>query len=155
MQVTSLQLNNFRSYSRLEMNFGPGVHFFYGSNGVGKTNILEAIYLAAFGRSFRTRDERDLISWQVDSAQVELEFSRNGLDHRLGVSLSGRTRRYSLDRQEINRRELIGELAVVLFTPDDLQLMKGAPAQRRAFADIGHRHPFCRRPLHESGCTQE
>ena len=135
MQVTSLQLNNFRSYSRLEMSFGPGVHFFYGSNGVGKTNILEAIYLAAFGRSFRTRDERDLISWQVDSAQVELEFSRNGLDHRLGVSLSGRTRRYSLDRQEINRRELIGELAVVLFTPDDLQLMKGAPAQRRAFID--------------------
>ena len=135
MQVTSLKLNNFRSYSRLEMNFESGVHFFYGSNGMGKTNILEAIYLAAFGRSFRTREERDLISWQAESAQVELEFTRNQVSHRLGVSLAGRTKRYSLDRQEINRRELIGELAVVLFTPDDLQLIKGTPAQRRGFID--------------------
>ena len=76
MQVKSLQLKNFRSYSRFEMNFESGVHFFYGQNGAGKTNILEAIYLSAFGKSFRTRDERDLIYWGEESSQIELEFVR-------------------------------------------------------------------------------
>jgi recF protein len=135
MQVTSLKVNNFRSYSRFEMNFEPGVHFFYGQNGAGKTNILEALYLAAFGRSFRTRDERDLIRWGESSSQVEVEFIRNKVNHRLGVELSGRSKRYSLNRLEISRRELIGELNIVLFTPDDLQLMKGVPSQRRSFID--------------------
>lgn len=135
MQVTFLQLTNFRSYSRFEMTFEPGVHFFYGENGAGKTNILEALYLAAFGKSFRTREEKDLIEWGESSSQVEVEFYRNQVKNRLGVEVSGRTRRYSLNHQEINRRELIGELAVVLFTPDDLQLMKGVPAQRRSFMD--------------------
>ena len=135
MQVKSLQLKNFRSYSRFEMNFESGVHFFYGQNGAGKTNILEAIYLSAFGRSFRTRDERDLIHWGEESSQIELEFVRKEVMHRIGVDIAGRSSRFSLDYQETSRRELFGELAVVLFMPDDLQLMKGPPAQRRSFID--------------------
>ncbi len=135
MQVTSLILTDYRNYSRFKMDFGPGVHFFYGKNGAGKTNLLEALYLASFGRSFRTRDERDLIIWDEKEAKIEVEFTRNQVSHRLGVILSGRSKRFSFDRHEVPRRDLIGELAVVLFMPDDLQLIKGPPLGRRHFID--------------------
>lgn len=135
MRVESLQLNNFRSYSRFELNFEPGVHFFYGKNGAGKTNLLEALYFAGFGKSFRTRDDKDLIQWGQESAQIEVKFVRSEVQHRIGVDILGRTKRFSLNQLEISRRELIGELMVVLFTPDDLHLIKGAPAQRRSFID--------------------
>lgn len=135
MRVESLQLTNFRSYSRFELNFEPGVHFFYGKNGVGKTNLLEALYFAGFGKSFRTRDDKDLIQWGKESTQIEVKFIRNQVNHRIGVDILGRTKRFSLDHLEITRRELIGELMVVLFTPDDLNLIKGTPAQRRSFVD--------------------
>ncbi len=137
MRVDSLILRNYRNYSSLEVEFINNVNIFVGENAQGKTNILEAIYLGAVGRSHRTAEDDDLVKWDQNSASVDLFFTRQGVANKMGFRLiKGRNKEILFNDFAIKQREVIGSLNAVLFSPEDLWLIKGAPSQRRRFLDI-------------------
>ena len=88
MLITSLKIHNFRNYNELKIDFNNDVNLFYGDNAQGKTNILEAIYLCAIGKSFRTSKDRELIKFNEDFAKVEVEFSKSDRDGSIKIEIS-------------------------------------------------------------------
>ncbi|MDT8903361.1 DNA replication/repair protein RecF [Anaeroselena agilis] len=137
MRVDRLSLRNYRNYKTLDVNFTNNINIFVGENAQGKTNILEAVYLGAVGRSHRTAEDDDLVKWDQDSASVDLFFTRHNVENKLGFRLiKGRNKEILFNDFIIKPREVIGSLNVVLFSPEDLWLIKGAPSLRRRFLDI-------------------
>ena len=136
MKVEELVLRNFRNYRETNINFSPMLNLLVGENAQGKTNVLEAIYCAALGTSHRTSEESDLVNWQETSAAIELKFVSHGIEGLLQIHLfANRRRQIRLNGQPAKLRDIIGTLNVVLFSPEDLWLIKGAPAVRRRFLD--------------------
>lgn len=137
MRVDRLILRNYRNYEHLNSEFTNNINIFIGENAQGKTNILEAIYLGAVGRSHRTAEDDDLVKWEEDSASVDLFFTRQGVANKLGFRLiKGKNKEVLLNDFAIKTREVIGSFNAVLFSPEDLWLVKGAPMLRRRFLDV-------------------
>jgi DNA replication and repair protein RecF len=144
--VASLQTRGFRSLDELQLEIGPGISSVVGDNGTGKTNLLEAIYFGLSGRSFRTRDRRELIRFGEAVARVELTVEQGeGGSHSLLASVSrGEGRRHLLDGEAAAPEAIARHRPhLVVFSPDRLLLVKGPPAERRAHLDgfIGARWP--------------
>lgn len=138
MIVTRAQLNHFRSYEACEIAPCAGVNVLLGDNGQGKTNVLEALYLCCTGRSHRTRQDREMIRWGADMAEVKVDALRRDGTHQVEIALpaAGR-RRIRVSGQEISRSgELMGHVTGVLFSPEDLRTVKDGPAERRRFVDM-------------------
>ncbi len=136
MKVDSLKLYNFRNYKELLLTFTHNINVFLGANAQGKTNILEAIYFGAMGRSHRTRVENETICWQHQQGSIKIMFSRAGVENSLSFKLIlNQNKEILFNGHAIKQRELIGCLNVVMFSPEDLMLIKGAPAGRRKFLD--------------------
>ena len=138
MHIERLFVRNFRNYEQGDWLLSPGINLFYGDNAQGKTNLLEAIYYCGLGRSHRTNQEEDLIRWAENQLAVATQFSRQGISHTLQLKRDRQPRKkeIKLDKQVIRAKEQLGEMPVVLFSPEDLQLIKGEPAQRRRFLDL-------------------
>lgn len=138
MRVNRILLRNFRSYSAAEVEFCGTTNIIIGHNALGKTNLLEAIYVAATGRSFRAARDSELVKWGEVAFAVRAEFERlcgpltveirSGLDTPKSVRMNGAP----ADRVA----DLLGAVNVVFFGPDDLALVKGAPVERRRFLDL-------------------
>ncbi len=136
MQVTNLRLKNFRNYADLTLALSSGINIFLGANAQGKTNILEAICYASLGRSHRTHQDSDLIRFSEPAGILQLAFSRRDVPSRIDIQLPRKGRRkLVLNGQSIRPKDLVGSLNTVLFSPEDLFLIKGAPAGRRHFLD--------------------
>lgn len=137
MQLRRLWLTDFRSYETAEVSFDPGLTAVLGPNGQGKTNLLEAIaYLATLG-SFRGAPTDALVRAGAERAIVRAEAEREGRELLIEaeISINGRNRA-QLNRQPLRRaRDLLGALRVVVFSPDDLSLVKGSPGERRTYLD--------------------
>jgi DNA replication and repair protein RecF len=142
MQVTELQLESFRNYRQQRLALGPGLHVFEGRNAQGKTALLEAIYLAATARSFRTSRDADLVEWNQPRACIQLAMQRDsGRARNLRIEWSPRDgalkREIWLQDQPVRKLgEFLRELPLTLFTPDDLQLVQGGPQERRGYLDL-------------------
>ncbi len=136
MLVRGLTLRNYRNYRDLSIDFCDNINIFLGKNAQGKTNIIESVYYSAFGRSHRTNNDSDLIFWNEPGGIIELLFDRIGIEHIIKFEFRrGKRRSILWNGSPIKRSELIGKLNVVLFSPEDLFLIKGAPAERRRFLD--------------------
>ncbi|MBE7092274.1 MAG: DNA replication/repair protein RecF [Clostridiales bacterium] len=138
MYLNKLQLWNFRSYENLELNFPKGITILYGDNGQGKTNIVEAIYLLCTGKSHRTNREFDMIHFDKPWARVRIEnYQRDG-KHTVDMVLArGQKKRILVNGLAISRiSEILGQLSGVIFSPEDLDLIKEGPQKRRRFMDI-------------------
>lgn len=136
MQITELTLRSYRSYETLHLVFDPGVQIFLGANAQGKTNIIEALYYAAFGRSHRTSSDAELIRVGADGAHIGLSFRRHDVPGELSFTFArGVRRRITYAGESLRQRDLVGLLPMVLFSPEDLFLVKGAPALRRRYLD--------------------
>lgn len=136
MQITELTLRSYRSYETLHLAFDPGVQIFLGANAQGKTNIIEALYYAAFGRSHRTSSDAELIRVGADGAYIGLSFRRHDVPGELSFTFArGARRRITYAGESLRQRDLVGLLPMVLFSPEDLFLVKGAPALRRRYLD--------------------
>jgi len=138
MIIKSLELENYRNYRTLKIEPDPGINLFYGNNGQGKTNILEAVYLCATARSHRGNRDRELIHFGEEEAHIKLLLQKKGLPHRIDLHLkNGRKKGAAVDGLPIRKStELFGILNVVLFSPEDLNIIKNAPAERRRFLDM-------------------
>ena len=127
MKVNKIILGNFRNYINLTLTFTNNINIFIVQNAQGKTNILEAIYYAAMGHSHRTNTDAELIRWQQHSASISIFFSRLNIESSLLFKLNtNQKREIIVNNYTIKPKELIGLLNVVLFSPEDLMLIKGA-----------------------------
>jgi DNA replication and repair protein RecF len=137
MSVDQLWLNDYRSYSQLELCFPPGVTAILGPNGQGKTNILEAIGWLATMSSFRGAPTDALVRDGASSAIVRARIDADGREALIEAELApGGRNRVQVNRNRLRRaRDLLGSLRVTVFAPDDLDLVKGGPAGRRVLLD--------------------
>lgn len=158
MRVARLLLEDFRSYARTERVLSAGVTALVGRNGAGKTNVLEAIHLIARGDSPRARDDAELVRWGANTGRVSARVERVDDARTVDVVLFSppegerrRPRRYLLDGAGKRADEAIGELAVVSFFPEDVQLLAEAPSARRRYLDamVGQVHRAHRSELRE------
>ena len=136
MELLELKLNNFRNYQDLAVTFSPGVNVFLGPNAQGKTNLLEAIYVLALARSHRTTSDKELIGWDGKEAMVSGVVRRQYGKVPLSLAFTSKgkkARMNHLDQAKLGT--YIGQLNVILFAPEDLALVKGAPTIRRNFID--------------------
>ncbi|MFC3932489.1 DNA replication/repair protein RecF [Streptococcus dentapri] len=137
MWLESISLKNFRNYSELSAEFSNGLNVFLGQNAQGKTNFLEAIYFLALTRSHRTRSDKELINFQASELRVAGELKRSSGKIPLEIILSDKGRITKVNYlKQTKLSDYIGHMTVVLFAPEDLQLVKGAPSLRRKFLDI-------------------
>ncbi|MCS7001398.1 MAG: DNA replication/repair protein RecF [Dehalococcoidia bacterium] len=147
MQIEHLSLTNYRNYARLELDLAPGLTILRGDNAQGKTNLLESIHVLATSRSPRAGSDRELINWvalqdAVPYARIVARVRRR--DTRLQTELtiamrdgdSGLTKRYRVNGAPKRVVDIIGLIPVVLFSPLDIELVAGAPSQRRRYLDI-------------------
>ena len=137
MRLSNLKLKNFRNYHETKLEFSPNINVLIGENAQGKTNLLESIYVLAMTKSHRTTNDRELIEFSEKSAFLEGIVEKKTGNLRLSLSLSkkGKTARVnSLETPRLS--QYIGKLNVILFSPEDLSLVKGSPAVRRRFIDM-------------------
>lgn len=137
MILQSIALENFRNYSHSEFSFSPEVNILCGENGKGKTNLLEAIWLFTGVRSWRTAKRSELIRWEQQKASCRASVLAHERDYTLQyeIPFAGRTQVTVNGIRKQKQLELSDYLRCVLFSPEDLALVKGAPGERRAFLD--------------------
>ncbi|MEN8078967.1 DNA replication/repair protein RecF [Clostridioides difficile] len=138
MFIKRLQMLNYRNYNVLDINLGPHVNVFMGDNAQGKTNILEGIYYCAFARSHRTSKDRELINWNADNALLSVSVGKERLDKRIDISiLKDGKKAIQINKIKIKKiGELFGNFNVVMFSPEDLKIIKDSPGVRRKFIDM-------------------
>ncbi len=138
MYIKELQLYNFRNYESLSMEFSKGVNLLFGDNAQGKTNILEAVFLAATTKSIRGSKDREMIRLGMEEAHIRTGIHRDGREHRVDMHLkmSGR-KGAAIDGIPVRKSaELFGLLHAISFSPEDLGMMKNGPSERRRFLDM-------------------
>ena len=137
MHIAHLSLHDFRSYPEVEVALGPGVTAFVGRNGQGKTNLVEAVDYIARLASHRVAGDAPLVRFGTDSAVVRAAVVRDGREAVLEVQINpGRSNRARVNKSPLPRaRDLLGLVRTVLFSPEDLALVKGDPSERRRFLD--------------------
>ena len=137
MMIESVRLHRFRNYEDEVITFPKAIILLYGRNGQGKTNLLESLYMGGIGKSYRGIADADLISWNQDQASVIIQFRRSETRQQLKIILSKTAKKELwVNETKVPQKELVGTLNEVLFSPDDLQLIKGSPSLRRRFMDM-------------------
>ncbi len=138
MKCEFVSTENFRNIETCRVEFSPGVNILLGDNAQGKTNLLEAVYFAAIGKSFRGAHESDFLRFDSKSAKVELGFADSLRSQRIEMEFSrDKSRRVSKNGVKITRMsELIGLFRAVLFCPEHLNIIKEGPAMRRQYLDV-------------------
>lgn len=137
MYLSELQLNHYRNYESVDVHFSPDTNVLIGENAQGKTNLLEAIYVLALARSHRTNTDRELIQWHEDFAKLTGLVQRSAGKTPLELVLSQKGKKAKVNHlEQAKLSQYIGQLNVVLFAPEDLNIVKGSPAVRRHFIDM-------------------
>lgn len=138
MIIKSLELMNFRNYEFLELKFSKGTNILYGNNAQGKTNILEAIYLSATTKSHKGSKDRDIINFNAEESHIRTYLDKEGIEYKVDMHLrKSKSKGIAVDGQKIKKAaELLGLLNVVFFSPEDLNIIKNGPAERRRFVDM-------------------
>ena len=138
MYVKKLKLSGFRNYKSEEFEFLPDTNILYGNNAQGKTNALEALYIFSIGKSFRTQQDRELINFDENFTKLSVEFDDKTRTNEIEIVIRrDRKKQIKINDIPISKMgDLIGKFTVVLFSPDELNLTKGSPGERRRFLDI-------------------
>ncbi len=137
MKVEKITLSNYRNISRAEIRFADGVNLICGQNARGKTNVLEAIYAFARGKSFRAASERELVRFHTRGYETELTYTDKTRTQTLTLGYSGKKREKKINGVPCDRlSDMIGRFCAVLFCPEHLEIVKGGPGQRREFLNI-------------------
>ncbi|OON97942.1 MAG: DNA replication/repair protein RecF [Epulopiscium sp. Nele67-Bin005] len=137
MYIKMLTLNQFRNYNQAQIELCNGINILMGDNAQGKTNILEAIYLCATARSHRTSREKEVIRWSKMQSNIQLEVQKSTINHKIDFQIAESGKRVLINKLPVIKLgELFGVLNVVMFSPEDLQLIKKSPKERRRFLDI-------------------
>ena len=136
MYINKIKLHNFRNYEEQEIKLNRNINVIYGDNAQGKTNILEAIFLCSFGKSFRTNKERELIKFGQESLSIEAEYQKKDRSGKIKVDIAQK-KQISANGIKIKKlSEILGNINIVIFTPEDINILRDGPANRRRFLDM-------------------
>ena len=136
MIIDSIHLQDFRNFKDEKAVFSPALNIIIGENAQGKTNLMEAIYLTSFGKSFRTRNDQEMIRFGADFCRVSAAFSEMDADKIQVVIGRDGKKAAMIDRRKIEKTsQLLGQVICIAFTPEDLKIVKEDPARRREFID--------------------
>ncbi len=137
MFAEKLQLKNFRNYQQETIDFVDGINIFYGNNGQGKTNILEALFLASMGKSFRTSHDNEMIKDGTDGFEIEVYF-KESTDSNLKIGYNKNKQKYIKVNGIYLRKmgDLMGTFPSVVFSPNNMILLSSGPSERRKFMDM-------------------
>lgn len=138
MYAKYIQLANYRNYKELFIELNENVNVFIGDNAQGKTNILESIYYCGFGRSHRTNKDREIIRWNSEEAFIKLYVAKDRLDKKIEIKILKEGKKaININTIKINKlSQLMGTCNVVMFSPEDLKIVKESPSNRRRFLDM-------------------
>ena len=138
MIIKSLELSDFRNYDFLNLTFDKGTNILYGDNAQGKTNVLEAVFLSATTKSHKGSKDRDIIRFGHEEAHIRTYLEKENLTYKVDMHLRGnKSKGIAIDGKKIKKAaELIGLLNVVFFAPEDLNIIKNGPSERRRFVDM-------------------
>ena len=138
MILENISLSDYRNYESVSLDFDKGVNVLYGNNAQGKTNILEAIYLSCTTKSHRKARDDEIIRFEKDEAHIRLSLKKNEIGYRIDMHLKRHFRKTAAVNSQPVRKssELLGTANIVLFSPEDLALIKNGPAERRRFIDL-------------------
>ena len=136
MWINEINLTNFRNYENKKIKLNPNINIFYGENAQGKTNIIESIFLSSIGKSFRTNNDKELIKFNKESSMVEIFFEKSDRKGKIKIEINNRKNIYLNDIKLKKLSELLGNINIVIFTPDDINILKDGPQKRRKFLDI-------------------
>ena len=138
MYIESVQLKNFRNYDSLELDLAQGTNIFYGNNAQGKTNILEALYLCGTTKSHKGSRDKDMIQFGKDESHIRMMVKRDELSYRIDMHLKkNKAKGVAINGLPIRKAsELFGVVNLVFFSPEDLNIIKNGPGERRRFMDL-------------------
>lgn len=136
MYIKKIQLNNFRNYKKQEIELSKEINLFFGDNAQGKTNILESIFLCAIGKSFRAKKEKELINLDEKYATIEIDFEKADRSGKIKIELNDKKTIYINGIKQNKLSDILGKINVVMFSPDDIEILKSGPAKRRRFLNI-------------------
>ena len=137
MIIKSIELSNFRNYENLEIHFDHGTNILYGDNAQGKTNILEAAFLSGSTKSHKGSKDKEMIRFDCEEAHIRTVVEKNEKEYQIDMHLRTRgSKGVAVNKIPIKRAsELFGILNIVFFSPEDLNIIKNGPAERRRFLD--------------------
>ncbi len=138
MIIKSIELADYRNYDCLSLEFDRGINILYGDNAQGKTNILEAIFVAATTKSHRGAKDKEIVAFGKEEAHIRTYLEKEGLETRVDMHLrKSKSKGIAIDGQKIKKAaDLMGLCNVVFFSPEDLGIIKNGPAERRRFVDM-------------------
>ena len=138
MIVESIRLEHFRNYQSLELQFDPGTNIFYGDNAQGKTNILESVYLCGTTKSHKGSKDRELIQFDEEESHIRMTLKKDGSPVKIDMHLrKNKTKGIAVNGVPIRKAsELLGIANFVFFSPEDLNIIKNGPSERRRFLDM-------------------
>lgn len=138
MIIESIELKNYRNYEELHMELNQGTNILYGDNAQGKTNVLESVYVCCTSKSHRSAKDRDIIRFGQDESHIKLQIRKNNIPCRIDMHLKkNKTKGIAVDGIPIRKAsQLFGLVNVVFFSPEDLNIIKNGPSERRRFIDM-------------------
>ena len=138
MYIESIQLKNFRNYDSLELFLDQGTNIFYGDNAQGKTNVLEAVYLCGTTKSHRSSRDREMIRFDQEEAHIRMQVVKHEISYKIDMHLKkNKAKGIAINGIPVKKvRELFGIVNLVFFSPEDLNIIKNGPAERRKFVDM-------------------
>ena len=136
MYINKIKLKNFRNYDEQEIELEPNINIFYGDNAQGKTNIIESIFISSIGKSFRTNKENELIKFNKDFSSIYIEYEKSDRQGNITINISNKKEIFINGVKIKKLSELLGKINTVIFTPDDINILKDGPQKRRRFLDI-------------------
>ncbi len=138
MIIESIELKHYRNYPKLHMDFSPGTNLLYGDNAQGKTNILEAVYVSCTTKSHRGSKDREIIQFEKEESHIKLNIKKRDVPYRIDMHLKkNKPKGVAINGVPIKKAsELFGIVNVVFFSPEDLNIIKNGPAERRRFIDL-------------------
>jgi DNA replication and repair protein RecF len=136
MYIEKIYLENFRNYKKEEIELEKGINIIYGNNAQGKTNIIESVFLCSMGKSFRTNKDKELINLESDKAEVRINYQRIDRKGCIKAIIDEKKYFFINDIKQTKISDIIGKINVIIFTPDNIEIIKDGPQKRRKFLDM-------------------
>lgn len=138
MYVESIELSDYRNYESLSIGFDSSTNILYGDNAQGKTNVLESIYLCGTTKSHRGSKDKEIIRFNSDEAHIKMFIRKDGISQRIDMHLKkNKSKGIAVNGVPIRKvSELLGVINIIFFSPEDLNIIKNGPSERRKFIDL-------------------
>ena len=136
MLINKIELENFRNYEKQTINLNKEINIIYGNNAQGKTNIIESVFLCAYGKSFRSKKDKELIRFGSDEAIVNIDYERSDREGKIRAVINDKKTFFINGIKQNKISEIVGKINVVIFTPDDINIVKEGPEVRRKFLNM-------------------